>query len=328
MPNIEPLPARFRGQPFLVSDAAAAGLSRSRLRSSDLAAPFRGVRGDPLALDLVGRCRALQLVAPRAFFSHSTAARLCELPLPLRLGNEALLHISVVEPVRAPSIAGVRSHQLRPTEVVVGEVIAPGTRHGSLRNWTGISISSPALTWCLLAEQVSVPDLVVAADFLVSGTHPLCSITELEAAVAARAGQRHVRALQRAVALVRVGPRSRRESHARLLFGAAGLPEPELNTKIFTEDGRFLAMSDLVWRVFRVAGEYEGEYHQERGQFRKDILRRERVEDNNWRLFRFTGDDLRLRPRETILRVSNRLGLRVSAARMRAALALADEIAL
>jgi len=177
-------------------------------------------------------------------------------------------------------------------------VIAPGTRHGSLRNWTGISISSPALTWCLLAEQVSVPDLVAAADFLVSGTHPLCSITELEAAVAARAGQRHVRALQRAVALVRVGPRSRRESHARLLFGAAGLPEPELNTKIFTEDGRFLAMSDLVWRVFRVAGEYEGEYHQERGQFRKDILRRERVEDNNWRLFRFTGDDLRLRARD------------------------------
>jgi len=328
MPIIEPLPTTFRGRPFLVREATAAGLSRSRLRSSDLIAPFRGVRGDPLARDLVGRCRALQLVSPRAFFSHSTAARLFEVPLPLRLGNEGLLHISVFEPVRAPSIAGTSSHQLRPTDALAGEVIAPGARFGALRNWTGISISSPALTWCLLAGQVSVPDLVAAADFLVSGTHPFCSIADLEAAVAARAGQRHVRALVRAIALVRVGPRSRRESHARLLFGAAGLPEPELNTNILTDDGRFLAMSDLVWRVFRVAGEYEGERHQEKGQFRKDILRRERVEDHDWRLFRFTGDDLRLRPRETILRVSNRLGLHVPPARMRAALALAAEIAL
>lgn len=328
MPKVEPLPVLFRGRPFLVRDAAVAGLSRGRLRSSDLIAPFRGVRGDPLALDLVSRCRALQLVAPRVFFSHSTAARLFEVPLPLRLGTELLLHVSVFEPVRAPSIARVTSHQLRPTGDLAGEVIAPGTSFGALHNWTGVSISSPALTWCLLAGQVSVPDLVAAADFLVSGAHPFCSIAELEAAVAARAGQRHVRALERAIALVRVGPRSRRESHARLLFGAAGLPEPELNTDIRTEAGEFLAMSDLVWRAFRVAGEYEGEHHQEKGQFRRDILRRERVEDHNWRLFRFTGDDLRLRPRETILRVSNRLGLQVSAARMRAALALAAEIAL
>jgi len=318
----------FRGRPFLVREAAVAGLSRSRLRSSDLISPFRGVRGFPLALDLIGRCRALQLVSPRAFFSHSTAARLFGVPLPLRLGNEGLLHISVFDPVRAPSIVGVASHQLRPAGVVAGEVIAPGERFGALRNWTGTNISSPALTSCLLAEQVGVPDLVAAADFLVSGTPPLCTVAELEAAVAMRAGQRHVRALVRAIALVRVGPRSRRESHARLLFGAAGLPEPELNTNIVTDDGRFLAMSDLVWRAFRVAGEYEGEHHQEKGQFRKDILRRERVEDHNWRLFRFTGDDLRLRPSETILRVSNRLGLRVPAVRMRAALALAAEIAL
>lgn len=301
-----PLPAAFRTGPFLVRAAIEGGVSRGRLRGSDLARPFRGIRtADEAPSDLKGRCVALQFGLPtHAVFSHSTAALIMGMPLPLSVETRADLHVSVLDPRRPPVIRGVIGHQI--AQLGAG----PGT-------WMGLRVTSPVHTWCLLAEQLTVPDLVAVADFLITGTHPLATIDQLTAGVAASGGRRGVVKLAAALPLVRSGPLSRPETHARLLYTAAGLPEPELNGKILDEWGRFVAMSDLVWREYRVANEYEGKHHQETGQFRRDILRRERVEDIGWRLSRFTADDLRLRPAETVARMANRLRVTVSTARMR-----------
>jgi hypothetical protein len=224
------------------------------------------------------------------------------------------LHISVVSPQRAAGPAGTVCHQFR---------VAPPPRL-----WGGLRIASPVHTWCLLAGVLALPDLVAVGDFALTGEYPLATMDELAAASRDWRRQRGAATLAAALELVRPGPLSRPESHARLIFMAAGLPEPELNGDICDARGRFVAMSDLVWRERMVAWEYEGEHHAtDVRQFRKDILRRERVEDIGWRLTRFTTDDLTLRTGETVSRLAAKLGLRVTAVGMRRAIALSRQIA-
>lgn len=219
------------------------------------------------------------------------------------------------DPARALAINGVVAHQLR----------APGAS----RVWGRLRLTSPALTWCLLATQLGVPDLVAAGDFLLTGDRPLVAIDELSAAVTAWFKRPGAAKLVRAFPQLRAGPLSRPETHARLLFAAAGLPEPELNGKIYDTRGRFLSMSDLVWRANRVAWEYEGNHHwADAQQFRRDILRRERVEDADWRLSRFTADDIRLRPGETVTRLAQKLALPVSRSGLAAAQAFSRSLEL
>lgn len=296
----EPLPEAMRDEPFLVSAAIAAGVSRSRLRGDDLARLFRGVRLPARTADeLTMRCRALQQILPAgAFFSHSTAALHLGIPLPSRLELDSRLHIAVVTPTTTPSIRGVVAHEF-------------GTAPSSTAV-AGLRLSSPAVTWAALGESLSIADLVAAGDYLVTGHRPLTTIAELETLVATLGGKRGVRGLREALPQIRVGPRSRRESHVRLLAVAAGLPEPVLNLNLFDAAGRFVAMVDTAWPDQRVALESEGRHHQEGAQFRKDVGRRERVEDIGWRLMRATSDDLTFGTAEFVARLARRLGRPIS----------------
>ena len=84
----------------------------------------------------------------------------------------------------------------------------------------------------------------------------------------------------------------------------AGLPEPVVNFEIFNASGVFVARVDLAWPRFKVCIEYEGDGHRsDARQFRVDITRRERVEDENWRMVRITDDDLKNGGRELLRRV-------------------------
>ncbi|WP_086461557.1 hypothetical protein [Agreia sp. VKM Ac-1783] len=86
MPNASPLPHDLDGRPFSVSDARRRGVTRSRLRASDLYAPFHGARLPSTSRSLRERCMAWQSVAPEdSHVSHSTAALLYGCPLPRRL---------------------------------------------------------------------------------------------------------------------------------------------------------------------------------------------------------------------------------------------------
>ena len=92
---------------------------------------------------------------------------------------------------------------------------------------------------------------------------------------------------------VRRGSESPGETRLRLALAAAGLPEPALNFHIVDRRGLFVARADLVYPVERIALEYEGDIHRlDRSVWRKDIARRERVEDLGWRVVRVTADDL------------------------------------
>ena len=79
---------------FAVRDALAAGLTPDQLRAASLAAPTRGARiGAAHAIE-DPRAAFLAALRPLArddqFFSHTTAARIHEMPVPSRLADDPI----------------------------------------------------------------------------------------------------------------------------------------------------------------------------------------------------------------------------------------------
>jgi hypothetical protein len=109
-----PLPPGFQGVAFSVAQGRPIGLGQTRMRSGDLARPFRGIRvtaplgvqAPPVEHDPVDRYNALSVIMPPSgFFSHVTAARLWPLSLP-RPEPEERVH----RPARPPRRSGVSGH--------------------------------------------------------------------------------------------------------------------------------------------------------------------------------------------------------------------------
>lgn len=154
---------------------------------------------------------------------------------------------------------------------------------------------------------LGVSHLVAAADYLV-GPKPKATLAQLERAVAIWKGQNGAKNLRAALPLVRLRVRSPRETLLRLLIADAGLPEPEINYWIYDDQGQFLAESDLVYPEGKVVIEYEGDHHRtDLRQWRKDIARREALEDAGWRVIRVSADDLDLYPDRLIARIRRTL---------------------
>lgn len=312
MPRREPLPPELIAVPFTVATAQGLGVSRDRLRATDLVRPFRGVRSTDQITTLIDRCNAYaSRMHPEHFFSHSTAAALWGMPLPQHV-DLSRLHVSAPAPLRAPEGVGVVGHSIRMPESTVA------VHHG-------LPIVSPAMTWVHLAELLAVADLVAVGDFAITGSPftnllPITSIDEVVSADSTARTRRGRRARQVALPLLREGPLSRPESLLRFLLVSAGLPEPEINPSVVDALGSFVAMPDLAWPRYRFAIEYEGDHHRGVAQFRRDIRRIESLIDADWGVMKVTADDLFDRPDELVARVIRRLvarGWRTSGAELR-----------
>lgn len=295
-----PLPPELLGEPFPVALARSLGLTRRRLQGSDLCAPFRAVRvagpSPTSALDL-SRSYA-ERMRPTHVISHHTAALLHGLPVPGWLESDLRIHITVPAGTRPPQMIGVVGHELR-TELLNVEYLG------------GIPVTSPLQTWADLSTVLPRTALVVVADVLIGGDHPAFTPDDLHRAALARTGRRGVKRLRMAAALARGRVESPKETETRLLLVDAGLPEPFTNYVITDAEGNFVARVDLAWPRLRACVEYEGDGHRtDRDQFRKDITRRERLEDHGWRVIRITDDDLRSGGEEFIRRVRSVLQAR------------------
>lgn len=291
MPRVVPLPLDARGRALSIGELAALGISERRSYGRDLQRPFRGVRSQGLNLsELSERCAAYRpRMTPDQFFSHSTAALLHGIPVPLILWRERRLHISVLRPAYPPGTAGILGHRLR----------APVAR----ATVGALPVSDAVSTWCLLGSVLGLRDLVAAADYLV-GPKPKATLAQLERAVNGWHGHNGSAALRAALPLVRSRVRSPRETLLRLVIRDAGLPEPEINYRIYDDDGQFLTESDLVYPEEKVVLEYEGDHHRtDVVQWRKDIARRESLEDAGWRVIRVSADDLDRYPARLIARI-------------------------
>lgn len=327
-----PLPAELDSA-FTRAQGLAASLSPKQLRRADLLIPFRGIRmvssaahdqdgqEDPFRDGAADAVRALAsayalALPPGVHLSHSTAAVLHGIPLPrhafaqttdaaLPLADRVLIEASMPRPGRAPRGARVRGHQTRPPR-------EPTTL------CEGIPVATPAAAWAGLAARVGVEDLVAIGDAIVRIPRipgplgrelraPLGTFAELDAVIAA--GRRPgIRRLREARTLIRIGTASPKETQLRLaLTTATGLPAPDLDVDVYSGDGVFLGCSELAYPQFRVAVEYEGDYHRkDRRRWYRDIDKYQSYAAAGWRVLQVTAPHLR-RPQEVVARVAQAL---------------------
>ena len=141
-----------------------------------------------------------------------------------------------------------------------------------------------------MAELLSIDEIVAMGDACVRVPHlefegrsmPLCSMWDLQRTIDRHRGKRGLRKGKEALELIRVGSDSAQETMLRLAIVRAGLPEPELNIPIITEDGVRHHEPDLSYRKYRIGIEYEGEHHGEESQIARDIARSERYAALGW----------------------------------------------
>lgn len=297
------LPLTLVNAPFRSVEADLAGVSRKRLRSSDIVQPFHGVNvvgTEPL--DLIGRLEALApLLRSCDAISHASAARLLGAPLPAHLERDERVHVTTTGGENRLRRRGVVGH--RAEEIPIAMHLA-------------LPIVEPAHVWVQLATMLTHDDLVAVGDYLVTpnrhrGTPAITSIDAVRAAIPERAhGAARAR---RALADVRIGPESRMETLLRLLLVRSGLPEPLINPAV--PIGDLILHPDLLYPQWGVVLEYEGDQHRtDPQQWRRDIERRELFEDAGLRVIRVHRDDLLAEPERLLPRVARVIAQRQPAA--------------
>ena len=170
--------------------------------------------------------------------------------------STSAVHVSI-PPGTSFSRAGVIVHRPQTLPAV-------GTRRG-------VRLTPPEETFLACAAYLALVELVVLGDSLVGA-----GATTAEALITAAAHRRGrgTRLARSAAALVRRGVDSPPETRLRLLLCLAGLPEPEVDHRIYSEVGQLLYRFDLSYPQIKLAIEYDGRHH-ERDPYRgRDLLRR------------------------------------------------------
>jgi hypothetical protein len=140
--------------------------------------------------------------------------------------------------------------------------------------------------------------LMRAAPFSVDAVHALARRHK---------GARGVRKSTAVLALVDGGAMSPRETWLRLLLLDAGLPKPATQLPLLRGRG-LVAIFDLGWEDYKVAAEYDGDYHRiDRRRFVKDINKLGIAEDEGWIVIRVVSEH---RPRDIVSRVYRGLARR------------------
>ena len=217
-----------------------------------------------------------------AFFSHTTAAFLHGIPVPLHMEKSPLVHISFPAPHRAPHAAGILGHALRvePSDLMT----LP----------SGLRVTTPLRTWFDLAHSLTLLELVAAGDALIHWRKPLVSTLDLADALARPFNRKIRRKLRRASELLNDRAESPPESILRAILVLAGMPVSRVNRTVTTQFGEFIARTDLIIDRYRIILEYQGDYHRKKlGQWRADMSRRSKLEAQNWRVMELNADDLK-----------------------------------
>jgi len=144
---------------------------------------------------------------------------------------------------------------------------------------------------------------VVAIDMMAAARR--VSISMLTTYLSRRRHWRGVRQVEQALLLASERSRSPYESRMRLIWVLdAGYPTPLVNRAVFTNDGQFLGVGDLVDTEAAVFGEYDGADHRSTVQHAADLAREDRCRRANLDFFRITGPDMRDRA-TAVARMSN-----------------------
>lgn len=284
-PRAEPASAFDVRRPFTRADAVTAGVDPRILAGSRFRRIFHGVYISGAIPDdpFVRAAAALCFHPDNAYASHLSAARIYKLPVPAA-GCE---HVCVVSAEDRRHRAGVLSHlaPVRPSVVKV----------------RGVKVSSALETFVALAEILDLVDVVAVGDAMTRLR--LVTPAELEEKAKGTRG-RHATKARRAASLVREGVDSPMETRLRLLIVLAGLPEPEVNYTLRDKQGNIVLRFDLSYPVWKLLIEYDGRQHAEdKTQWRRDLQRRELLDNEAWKLLVVTAEDIFKEPARTLSRI-------------------------
>lgn len=275
-------------RPFTREQALAAGITDAKLRGrTAYRRLLRGVYvGATVEMSLSLWLSAALVVAPRgSVVSHVTALRWYG----YELGNLLPLHTS--------SRTAALSRQQDLTTHRRRDSIGFHVRRG-------IPVTDPERTLVDLAYDVTVPQLIEAAEWMM---HRGFTTIDLLTAYAAEHHLRGVRRVREVITFVREGSESPMETRVRLMIRFAHLPEPAANVVLRDDDGLFLARGDLVYLRWKILVEYDGLHHErDHRQRQRDIGRRERLERAGWKVIVVTAADLNA-PRLIVHRVHQAL---------------------
>ncbi len=121
-------------------------------------------------------------------------------------------------------------------------------------------------------------------------------------AVQGRAGAHRLRSL----AALAADAESPMETRLRWLLIQAGLPHPEVLTKLRDREQRFLGRADLYYPEARLILEYDGANHRDR--LIEDNRRQNLLINAGFRLLRFTATDIYQHPEVVVAQVRAALG--------------------
>ncbi|GAA2741948.1 hypothetical protein GCM10009868_09990 [Terrabacter aerolatus] len=269
-------------KPFLRSENGEDQLSAWRFRRAHRAL-FRGVyvsTETPVTLRLLGEA-ALLLAEPRSFLSHHTAARLWGGVVP----DDADVHVTY--PRMRAQCFGIAAHRPKARQHVV--------------SWMGLPMTAPAQTFLDMSHLLGLVDVVVLGDSLVRKRR--FTPDELVALAEHHRGP-YSRLARRAARLVRAGVDSPMETRLRLLIVLAGLPEPEVDHRVYDEHGNVLFRYDLSYLQWRLIIEYDGRQHAEsEEQWHQDINRDEQLDDWELRRLVVVAKDIHRTPGRTLTRI-------------------------
>jgi hypothetical protein len=271
-------PAALASGPFTAAEAAALGVGRGVLSGPSVRRLFNGVYitagREP---DLVDWVRAAEHILP---------------PNTVATGVTALHLMGVlVGPAMPLRFLNAHQHQVRQPQIQVARTAELPTNDGHT--------VCAAHAFVAAAPDLDLAGLVAAGDWLVRLR--LTSPPELRG-YADNHRDKGIALARRAAGLVRARVDSPRESMLRLCLILAGLPEPEINIVIGTDDYP-IGRVDLLYRAFKVILEYEGDQHRtDRTQWNLDIYRADEFQAEGYALIRVTSLHLR-HARQLVLRV-------------------------
>ena len=281
--------------PFTRAEARAAGIADRELAGPAYQQLFWGVHvSSDVRPTLAIRALAALTIAPsRSVLTHHTAARLWGGTPP----ESSMIHITVPRSHR-PKVEGVRSHRVAS--------MPPSVKR------RGLPVTSPERTFLDLGRWCELVDLVVLGDSLVRAKQT--TPERLVKAATAWEGT-HRCLVRRAASLVRDKVDSPMESRLRMLIVLAGLPEPVVNFEVLEQNGHVQYRIDLSFPDQKVGIEFDGRHHIERQeQWEGDLLRREDLEDDDWKFVVVVSSQFYADPANVLTRVSTALrsrGIRV-----------------
>lgn len=285
------------------SEWLAAGLSRRELArqvsSGELVRIRRGVYAKASEVAAAAAdpalARALQVAGavsglPGAVVSHQSAAALRGLDI-LNRPPDAIVHVTVPP--------GTRGGSYRRTSVRRHSAALPQAHVTTL---FGLPATTAARTTVDIARTGTVMAGVVTAD---SALHERwTSKTELRRVLASCHGWPGIGQARTVVDFANGQAESVLESCARVVFHQHGLPPPELQVRIFGQDGSNVARVDFLWRECAVVAESDGLLKYQSGADAIAELKRDRLlREAGFEVVHFTWEELFREPERVVRRI-------------------------